>query len=75
VSIVGTTLGVTAAPPCRLCNLSKHFHGEWPKEWASICGKVLPGFAADGSRVPNMWQAKTNEPIPSTMRAWVKIFV
>ena len=72
VSIIGTTLGVTSAPPCKLCALSNHFHGECPKEWAEKGGKVLPGFAADGSRVPTMWNAKTNEPIQSTMRAWVK---
>ena len=71
-SIVGSTLGVTAAPPCKLCALSNHFHGECPKEWASKLGKVLPGFAADGTRVPSMWQAKSNEPIQSTVRAWVK---
>ena len=71
-SIVGATLGVAAAPPCRLCNLSNHFHGECPKEWASKLGKALPGFAADGTRVSSMWHAKSNEPIQSTMRAWVK---
>jgi hypothetical protein len=62
-SIVGTTLGVAAAPPCKLCALSNHFHSECPKEWASKLGKVLPGFAADGSRVPSMWQAKSTSQV------------
>uniref|UniRef100_A0A6T7VNR6 Uncharacterized protein n=1 Tax=Cryptomonas curvata TaxID=233186 RepID=A0A6T7VNR6_9CRYP len=70
-SIIGSTLGLSAAPPCRLCGLSAHFHGECPKEWGRI-GKVMPGFAADGTRVPSMWHSKTNEPIQSTVRAWVK---
>jgi hypothetical protein len=34
-SIVGSTLGVAAAPPCKLCAWSNHFHRECPKEWSS----------------------------------------
>jgi hypothetical protein len=53
-SIVGSTLGVAAAPPCKLCALSNHFHGECPKEWPSKLGKVLPGFVADGTRIQSV---------------------
>ena len=66
---VGTTLGVAGAPPCRICGLGAHFHGECPQVWGSL-GISLPGHQADGSRTVGEWNK--NESIQKTVKTWVK---
>ncbi len=67
--ITGDTLGLAAAPPCKICQHGAHFHGEGPHAWGSI-GTPLPGHHGDGSRVVGEWNK--NEPIQKVMKAWVK---
>jgi hypothetical protein len=69
-SVVGDTLGVKTAPPCKLCGHGNHFHGECPQSWGRI-SKPLPGFNVDGSRCTGEW-TKKNEPIQKVVKAWVK---
>jgi hypothetical protein len=69
-SIVGSSLGVAGAPPCKLCSGGQaHYHGECPLQWGRA-GKPLPGFQTDGTRITAEWNK--NEPIQKTVRAWVK---
>ncbi len=69
-SIVGSSLGVTGAPPCRLCSGGQaHFHCECLLQWGRA-GKPLPGFQTDGTRINTEWN--NNEPIQKTVKAWVK---
>ena len=67
--VIGNALGVAGAPPCRICGLGAHFHGECPQAWGSL-GINLPGHQADGSRTAGEWNK--NEPIQKTVKAWVK---
>ena len=66
--IIGDSLGVTSAPPCTLCHQGSHYHGECPTKWGGS-GTALPGFAADGQRLPGCW--KDNEPIRRIVKGWV----
>ena len=68
--IVGDTLGVAGAPPCKLCGQGAHYHGECPQRWGGI-STPLPGHQADGSRIAGQW--KNNEPIQSVIKAWIKL--
>jgi hypothetical protein len=68
--IVGDTLGVAGAPPCSRCNNGSHYHGECPLTWG-VSGTSLPGFSADGSRIPGDWSKSDNEPIRRVVKAWV----
>ena len=67
--VVGNTLGVAGAPPCKICGLGAHYHGECPQAWGSL-GINLPGHQADGSRTVGEWNK--NEPIQKTVKAWIK---
>ena len=67
--VVGDTLGLAVAPPCKICRKGAHFHGECPKAWGSI-GTPLPGHHGDGSRIAGEW--KNNEPIQKVIKAWIK---
>ena len=67
--IVGDTLGVRGAPPCKKCGKGNHFFGECPTEWGRV-RRPLPGFLDDGSRIPKAWNK--NEPIQQIVTAWVK---
>ena len=68
--VVGDALGVPGAPPCTKCNNGSHFHGECPWAWGNS-GTSLPGFGADGSRIPGDWSKTDNEPIRRVVKAWV----
>ena len=68
--VVGNALGVAGAPPCKICRLGAHYHGECRgKAWGSL-GINLPSHRADGSRTVGEWN--NNEPIQKTVKAWTK---
>ena len=67
--VIGDTLGLAVAPPCKICRKGAHFYGECPQAWGNI-GTPLPGHRCDGSRIAGEWNK--NEPIQQVMKAWLK---
>jgi hypothetical protein len=71
MDVVGDTLGVPSAHPCRSC-LPKgrhHSNADCPKRWIKA-GFPLPGFLPDGTRDPSAWRG-SKEPIKATIAAWI----
>ena len=68
--VVGDTAGVLGAPSCTKCNIGPHCHGEGQLTWGAS-GTPLPGFGADGSRIPGDWSKTDNVPIRRVVKACV----
>jgi len=68
--ILGPVLGIGGPPfDCHACGQSGHWKGECPVFWGKK-GKSLPGWTAQGQKIPNMWNGEN--PTKECYKSWVK---